>query len=157
MAKIANNICTKIYITDDNPRNENPKKIRQQLIKYISKNKYFNIGKRSLAINKAIQNAEPKETILIAGKGHEDIQIYKNKISNISDKKIVKSIKKKHKLSKKKQKFLQNKLVMKKLLGKNTEVNFDGLTIDTRLIKTNNLFLAIKGKKLMEVNLLKVR
>ena len=148
MAKIANNICTKIYITDDNPRNENPKKIRQQLIKYISKNKYFNIGKRSLAINKAIQNAEPKEIILIAGKGHEDIQIYKNKISNISDKKIVKSIKKKHKLSKKKQKFLQNKLVMKKLLGKNTEVNFDGLTIDTRLIKTNNLFLAIKGKKI---------
>ena len=37
---------------------------------------------------------------------------------------------------------------MKKLLGKNTEVNFDGLTIDTRLIKTNNLFLAIKGKKI---------
>ena len=38
MARIASSYCEKIYITDDNPRNENPKKIREQLIKNI-KNK----------------------------------------------------------------------------------------------------------------------
>ena len=37
MAKIANKYCKKIYVTDDNPRNENPKKIRAELLKYISK------------------------------------------------------------------------------------------------------------------------
>ena len=33
MAKIANLSCKKIYITDDNPRNESPKKIRDELLK----------------------------------------------------------------------------------------------------------------------------
>ena len=93
MAKIANNNCNKIYITDDNPRNENPKKIRDELSKYIIKGKFFNIGNRSLAVKKAIQNADPQEVLLIAGKGHENTQIYKNKIINISDKQIVKKIK----------------------------------------------------------------
>ena len=92
MAKIANFSCKKIYITDDNPRNENPKKIRNQLLKYISRNKAFNIGKREMAIKKAIQNAEPNEIILVAGKGHEEKQIYKNKTFFISDKKIIRQI-----------------------------------------------------------------
>ena len=88
MAQIANNYCNKIYITDDNPRNENPKKIRNQLLKHISKNKAFNIGKRELAIKTAIQNSNTDEIILIAGKGHEEQQIYKNKTLKISDKKL---------------------------------------------------------------------
>ena len=76
MAKIANANCKKIYITDDNPRNENPRKIRRQLLKYISKNRAFEVNNRQLAIKKAIQNAEPHELILVAGKGHEEYQIY---------------------------------------------------------------------------------
>ena len=92
MAKIANEHCQKIYITDDNPRNENPKKIRNELLKYISKDKSFNIGSRSSAIKKAIKNANPEEIILIAGKGHEKKQIYINKIINIYDSEIVKMI-----------------------------------------------------------------
>ena len=71
MAKIANDHCEKIYITDDNPRNESPKKIRKELLKYIIKDKAFDIGNRSLAI-KAINNANPNEIILVAGKGHEE-------------------------------------------------------------------------------------
>ena len=118
MAKIANDNCKKIYITDDNPRNENPKKIRNELSKYIHKNKAFNIGNRELAIKKAIQNADPNEIILIAGKGHEEQQIYKNKVYKISDKKILKKIKKKKKFLNKKTKFLQNKLILKKFLVK---------------------------------------
>ena len=44
MAKIANDNCKKIYITDDNPRNEKPEKIRDELSKNIlkfSKNRYL--------------------------------------------------------------------------------------------------------------------
>ena len=44
MARIANNFCRKIYITDDNPRDEEPKKIRDELARYIPKDKVFNIG-----------------------------------------------------------------------------------------------------------------
>ena len=148
MAKIANDNCEKIYITDDNPRNESPKKIRKELSRYILRNKAFNIGNRALAIKKAIQNADSREIILIAGKGHEEQQIYKNKILNISDKKIIKKINIKTKIiTRKKQNYLQNKLILEKILGKTTNINFNGLSIDTRSIKKDNLFLAIKGKK----------
>ncbi|MDC0200296.1 redoxin domain-containing protein, partial [Candidatus Pelagibacter sp.] len=39
MGKIANNYCDKIFLTDDNPRYENPKKIRNQIKKKISRSK----------------------------------------------------------------------------------------------------------------------
>ena len=147
MAKIAHENSDKIYITDDNPRNENPKKIRDELSKYIPKNKSFNIGNRKLAIKRAVENAEPQEIILIAGKGHEEQQIYKNKIINISDKKIIKKLNIKiKKFNKKKQNYLQNKMILEKILNRKKSMNFDGLSIDTRTIKKNNLFLALKGK-----------
>ena len=50
-----------------------------------------NIGNRALAIKKSIQNANPHDVILIAGKGHEEEQFYKNKIIKTSDAKIVKN------------------------------------------------------------------
>ena len=148
MAKIANKYCKKIYITDDNPRNENPRKIRQELSKYINKNKSFNVGNRALAIKKAIQNADYQEIVLIAGKGHEEFQVYKNKIVKTSDKKIVRKLKFKPKiLNNKNKNFSQNRKLLSLILGKKATANFDGLSIDTRTIKKNNLFLAIKGKK----------
>ncbi len=147
MAKIADRNCKKIYITDDNPRNENPKLIRNELSKNISKNKLFNIGDRKSAIKNALQAATTQEIILIAGKGHEVQQVYKNKIKYISDKKIVKNIKiRKKSLSKERQNIFQNQSFLKRILGKNINLKFNDLSIDTRTIKKNNLFLAIKGK-----------
>ena len=147
MAKIANKNCQKIYITDDNPRKEKPEKIRAELLKHILKNKTFNIGKRELAIKKAIQNAQQDEIILVAGKGHEEKQIYKNKILNISDKKIIKKINLKDKIiSKKHQCYLQNNLILNKITKQSKFFKFNGLSIDTRTIKKENLFLALKGK-----------
>ena len=148
MSRIANDDCKKIYVTDDNPRNEDPKKIRKELLKHISKRKSFEIGNRELAINTAIKNAEPNEIILVAGKGHEEKQIYKNKILNISDKKIIKKVKKKFKfITKKNQNFIQNRLILRNIFGKKISLNFNGLSIDSRLTKKGNLFLALKGKK----------
>ena len=49
------------------------------------------------------------------------------------------------KLSKKKQNYFQNNFKLEKILGKIKPVNFKGLSIDTRIIKKNNLFLGIKG------------
>ena len=46
-----------------------------------------------------------QEIILVAGKGHEEKQIYKNKILNISDKKIIKKINLKNKIISKKTKL----------------------------------------------------
>ena len=95
MAKAANKNCEKVYVTDDNPRSESPKKIRTDIIKNLKDCEYYNIGNRRKAIERAIKNAEPNEVILVAGKGHEEQQVYKNKILKISDKKIIKGLKKK--------------------------------------------------------------
>ena len=119
MAKIADKNCKKIFITDDNPRKESPSKIRNMLVKHIQKDKVFNIGNRYAAIKKAIITAEQNEIILVAGKGHEEQQIYKNKVWNISDKKIIKKIKLKNKIfSKEKQNYIQNQKILKIITGK---------------------------------------
>ena len=147
MAKVANKYSKKIYVTDDNPRNENPNKIRREIIKKINPNKSFNIGNRTDAIRKAIINSKPNEIVLIAGKGHENKQIYKNRVLHISDKKIVRNIKLKIKiLPKMKQNYLANKSILKKITKKNKINNFDGLAVDSRMVKKNNLFITIKGK-----------
>ena len=148
MAKIANKNCKKIFITDDNPRNESPIKIRNMLAQHIKKDKLFNIGKRDIAIRKAILTASRGEIILVAGKGHEEQQIYKTKVWNVSDKKIIQNIKLKNKIiSNEKQNYLQNKSILKKILRLNKNINFNGISIDSRTIKKNNLFLALQGKK----------
>ena len=114
MAKIASLNCKKIYVTDDNPRNENPSKIRKEISIHLKNKNNFNIGNRIKAIRTAIKNSEPNEVILIAGKGHENKQIYKNKIIFISDKKIIKNVKFNKKiLSKNNQNYLENKKILK--------------------------------------------
>ena len=69
----------KIIVTDDNPRDENPKIITKQIFKFIDNGLVIN--NRKLAIKKAIKNIDHNEVLLIAGKGHENYQIIKEKIS----------------------------------------------------------------------------
>ncbi len=149
MATIASRHCKKIYITDDNPRNEDPSKIRRQISKNIKIRKNcFNIGNRTKAIQTAILNADPEEVILIAGKGHETEQIYKDKIISISDKQIVKKIRPKIiKFSTKFENFIQNKKIIREIIKKTIKIkNFHGISLDTRILKKGNLFLTIKGR-----------
>ena len=147
MAKIVNSYCKKIYITDDNPRNENPRRIRQTILKYIKDKDCFNIGNRSKAIHSAIINAEPNDVILIAGKGHESEQIYKNRVIKISDKQIIKRLNSKiKKISLSQQNYLQNQKILNEIQSNFKAQNFNGISIDTRMLKKDNLFLTIKGK-----------
>ncbi len=144
MAKIAKAHCKKIYVTDDNPRYENPNKIRNEICKHLKGITYFNIASRSEAIKRSIFNAEPNEIILIAGKGHETYQDYGKKIIFISDKKIIKNIKKSQ--SKIKKSSLTNSKIIQQVLRKNKIYKYNGLAIDSRDVKKENIFLAIKGK-----------
>ena len=90
MGIIGNNFSSKTYITDDNPRNENPSYIRKNIIKYCPN--AIEIPGRKKAIKKAISELEANEILLIAGKGHENLQIIKNKKLNFDDYKIVQEI-----------------------------------------------------------------
>jgi len=88
MAIIANKYAKKVYLTDDNPRNENPNLIRKTLKKYCPKAK--EISDRRLAIHTAISEINDKDVLIIAGKGHEKYQIIKNKKYLFDDYKVAK-------------------------------------------------------------------
>ena len=90
MGIIANKFASKIYITDDNPRNENPSNIRKNILKYCPR--AIEIPDRKKAIKLAIQEIKMNEILIIAGKGHEKIQIIKNKKIKLDDFQIVKQL-----------------------------------------------------------------
>ncbi|WP_440680301.1 glutamate ligase domain-containing protein, partial [Candidatus Pelagibacter sp. HIMB1517] len=83
MGQIANKLCNKVILTNDNPREEDPKNITRQIFQSVKKAEI--IHNRKLAIKKAIKITKEKEVLLIAGKGHENYQIFKNKIIYFSD------------------------------------------------------------------------
>ncbi len=146
MGRIANTYCKKVYLTDDNPRRENPKKIRNQIKEQISRKKLVEISSRALAIKSAIQNIQSDEIVVVAGKGHETYQEYKKK-KYFSDKNcIFKSIKEKNKNLNKNWKVnilnekLKNKLSNKIIINK--------ACINSREIKQNNIFFGVRGKKI---------
>jgi len=145
MGKIAKKYCRKIFITDDNPRHESPKKIRNQIMRSCKKIA-VNIGNRKKAIEAAIKELGTNEILLVAGKGHEKVQDYGKKILNFSDKKIINEIVKKQKPFFKKN--LWSNFIAKKAFVKNNlhHINYNGISMNTKSLKKNNLFFAIKGK-----------
>jgi len=147
MANVCEKNAEKIYITDDNPRNENPKSIRRMIMSGFSKKLTITeIASRAKAIETALVKSKPNSIILIAGKGHETTQTYGKKIINISDKEIVKNINiKKLRFDKKNYNKILNAEIIKKLVKKN-KLRFEGVSINSKQIKKNNLFISIKGK-----------
>ena len=95
MAKEALKFSDKVIITDDNPRNENPARIRNDMTKNLSrtdKKKVVEIVDRKEAIQHSISLLKKQDFLLIAGKGHENYQIIGSKKYFFSDKQIVKKI-----------------------------------------------------------------
>ncbi len=87
MGSIADKYSNEIIITNDNPRNENPKGIANQIIEGINKNSNYRvIFNRSSAIKHCITNKNKNKIVLILGKGHEKKQIQKNNVIYFSDK-----------------------------------------------------------------------
>jgi UDP-N-acetylmuramoyl-L-alanyl-D-glutamate--2,6-diaminopimelate ligase len=88
MGRIASDMSKKIFITSDNPRNENPLEIINDIKVGINKNNYEIIENREEAIKKAISETEENAVILIAGKGHENYQEIKGVRNHFSDREI---------------------------------------------------------------------
>ena len=79
MGKIAEKYSNEIYLTDDNPRNEKPFKIRNEIKKGIKNKKIYEIPDRKKAIQEAVKNLKTGDILLVAGKGHEKTQDYGKK------------------------------------------------------------------------------
>lgn len=98
MAQIACDLSDIAIITSDNPRTENPFKIIEDIQAGVPKVTICDvrvIEDRYLAIEQAIELASPEDTILIAGKGHEDYQIIGKEKHHFDDREVAKEILKK--------------------------------------------------------------
>ncbi len=84
-----------VILTSDNPRSEDPQKILQDIeagIKRKKKKNYSIIADRITAIEKILMMAKELDIVLIAGKGHETVQIFKDKCIHHDDREIVRKI-----------------------------------------------------------------
>ncbi len=145
MGKIASKFADIIYLTDDNPRSENPKKIRSQIKKGITNKNLTEISNRKLAINCCINDLRSGEIAIVAGKGHEKIQVYKNKKIFFSDRdEILNSINLKNK------KLFNDyrlNIIQEKTKLISNKVRLNKVSINSKDIKKDDIFFAIKGKK----------
>ena len=87
MGKIAFKHADEIFITDDNPRYEEPKQIRSAILKECPQGK--EIGDRASAILTAIDEIQEGDVLLISGKGHETGQLIGDDFLPFNDKEFV--------------------------------------------------------------------
>lgn len=92
MGKIATRKSTLAIITSDNPRTENPEAIIKEIESGVEPqfySKYTAIPDRKEAIKMAIKFAEPKDIVLVAGKGHENYQEINGEKQHFDDKETI--------------------------------------------------------------------
>lgn len=76
MGSIASNLSDICIVTSDNPRTEDKDKIVKDVEEGLDKSKeHYIIVDRKSAIEKAISIAKENDSVIVAGKGHEDYQI----------------------------------------------------------------------------------
>jgi UDP-N-acetylmuramoyl-L-alanyl-D-glutamate--2,6-diaminopimelate ligase len=89
MGAVAARYADQIYVTDDNPRSEEPSEIRRAIMKEAGS--ATEIGDRTEAVRKAVQDLKSGDVLLIAGKGHESGQILRDRTIPYSDHDAVKA------------------------------------------------------------------
>ena len=91
MGSIAEAYSTKIYLTPDNPRNEEVDKINSQIVSGFKRNNYEINNDRGKAIAKAIKEMESGDLLALLGKGRENFQNIKGEKIPYSDFNIIQS------------------------------------------------------------------
>ena len=92
MGKVASKYAKKIYITSDNPRNEEPLEIIKDIAQGVNNPHTLIIPDRKQAISRAIKELGKDEILLILGKGDEEYQEIKGKKIPFSDIEVINSL-----------------------------------------------------------------
>lgn len=92
MGEISAKLSDFSILTSDNPRSEEPISILKEIevgVKPIT-DKYISIVDRKEAIFKAVEMAQKGDSVIIAGKGHEDYEIFKDRTIHFDDLEVAK-------------------------------------------------------------------
>ena len=95
MGEIAADLADWTILTSDNPRTEDPKAILKDIESGIARSggrNYEIEPDRKAAIALVLARAKPGDLVLVAGKGHEDYQILKDKVIHFSDSEVIAEI-----------------------------------------------------------------
>jgi UDP-N-acetylmuramoyl-L-alanyl-D-glutamate--2,6-diaminopimelate ligase len=93
MGRIAAELADYTIITSDNPRSEDPEQIVRDIEQGVAEvlkpgHFYEIIVDRATAIGRAVALAEPGDVVIIAGKGHETYQIFKDRTIDFDDRAV---------------------------------------------------------------------
>lgn len=142
MGAIAEELADIVYVTDDNPRSEEPASIRAAILSACPK--AVNIGSRALAIRTAVAGLEEGDILVIAGKGHETGQLVKGIMHPFDDRDAARKA-----IDEADTPLWAAKEAAIAADGKIIEdFNIYGISIDTRTICKGDLYVAIKGETL---------
>lgn len=92
MGFAASELSDLVFITSDNPRTEDPMEIIEDIIHGIKKKNYTVQPDRRTAIKEAVLVAKEGDTLIVAGKGHEDYQEIKGVRRHFSDKEVLRKV-----------------------------------------------------------------
>jgi UDP-N-acetylmuramoyl-L-alanyl-D-glutamate--2,6-diaminopimelate ligase len=92
MGKIAEKFSDLVIVTNDNPRTEDPEEIIREILPGFTEQKHRIILDRREAISTGIQELKSGDVLLIAGKGHEKIQIVDGKLNHFDDREVAKEL-----------------------------------------------------------------
>jgi len=143
-------VADRIFITNDNPRDEDPSEIIRDIIKDANKNvKFWIIRDRKRAIQTAIDFAKENDIVLIAGKGHEQYQEIKGNKFDFNDVEEASNALS-HSYDNKDHLSLPiDPLQLEQVFNQKMDIGnddlIDNISTDSRSIKENSLFFALKG------------
>ena len=93
MGGIALELADKVVVTSDNPRTEDPEAIIDEIFTALQEvpagKEVFRISDRREAIEYVLANAAADDVVMIAGKGHENYQILKDRTIHFDDREVV--------------------------------------------------------------------
>ena len=92
MGGIAARLADQVFLTTDNPRSEDPDRIIDDIAGGMGGAPFHRILDRRDAIAAAVASAEPGDTILLAGKGHETYQIIGKEYQPFDERAIVREL-----------------------------------------------------------------
>jgi UDP-N-acetylmuramoyl-L-alanyl-D-glutamate--2,6-diaminopimelate ligase len=94
MGEISSKLADFTVVTSDNPRNEEPQDIINDILVGVKRGKgeYIEIIDRREAIRYCIENAKEGDVIVLAGKGHEDYQEIKGVKHHMDEREIIRDI-----------------------------------------------------------------
>jgi len=89
MGRVATELSDYCVVTSDNPRSEDPEAIAADILRGVKKKNFSLVLDRRAAIQRAVSAAAEGDVVLVAGKGHEGYQIFKDRVLRFDDREVV--------------------------------------------------------------------